>query len=110
MFLTKYLNALNKKIFYLNNYGDHIREFTYINDVTNLIIELRKKKKLELWYYNICSNKPIHLKKIIKLLNPDIPAEKIKKLGFQKADVYKTHGNNDKIKKKQILQDLQILI
>ena len=29
-----------------------------------------------------------------------MPAVKIKKLGFQKADVYKTHGNNDKIKKK----------
>ena len=101
MFFFKYLNAAyNKKIFYLNNYGDHIRDFTYINDVTNLIIELRKKKIEGSDTYNICSNKPIHLKKIIKLLNPDIPVVKIKKLGFQKADVYKTHGNNNKIKKK----------
>ena len=86
MFLIKYLNAAyNKKIFYLNNYGDHIRDFTYINDVTNLIIELRKKKIEGSDIYNICSNKPIHLKKIIKLLTPDTPVVKIKKLGFQKA-------------------------
>ena len=95
MFLIKYLNAsYNKKIFYLNNYGDHIRDFTYINDVTNLIIELRKKKIEGSDIYNICSNKPIHLKKVIKLLIPHAPTVKIKKLGFQKADVYKTHGNS----------------
>ena len=101
MFLTKYLNAAyNKKIFYLNNYGDHIRDFTYMNDVTDLIIKLRKRKIEGSDIYNICSNKPIHLKKVIKLLNPDTPIVKIKKLGFQKADVFKTHGNNNKIKKK----------
>ena len=60
MFLIKYLNAsYNKKIFYLYKYGDHIRDFTYINDVTNIIIELRKKKIEGSDIYNICSNKPI---------------------------------------------------
>ena len=89
MFLIKYLNAsYNKKIFYLNNYGDHIRDFTYINDVTNIIIELRKKKIEGSDIYNICSNKPIHLKNIIS--HSSRSNSKNKKLGFQKADVYKT--------------------
>ncbi|MDP7454933.1 MAG: NAD-dependent epimerase/dehydratase family protein, partial [Candidatus Peribacteraceae bacterium] len=35
MFMMKYLNATyNKsKVFYLNNYGNHFRDFTYIGDV-----------------------------------------------------------------------------
>ena len=101
MFLIKYLDAAyNKKTFFLNNYGNHIRDFTYINDVTKLIIELRRKKIIGADIYNICSNNPINLKKVIKFLVTKVPKVKIKKRGFQKADVYKTHGNNSKIKKK----------
>ena len=101
MFLIKYLDAAyNKKIFFLNNYGNHIRDFTYINDVTKIIIKLRGRKILGSDIYNICSNNPISLKKVIKLLSKNTPSVKIKKRGFQKADVYKTHGNNKKIKKK----------
>ena len=47
MFLIKYLDAAyNKKIFFLNNYGNHIRDFTYINDVTK-IIEVSSSNKLK---------------------------------------------------------------
>ena len=69
-------------------------------DVTKLLIKLRDKKIVGSDIYNICSNNPINLKKVIKLLSGNTPRVKIKKRGFQKADVYKTHGNNNKIKKK----------
>ena len=44
MFIMKYLDAFfNKKKFFLNNKGEHYRDFTYIKDVVSLIIKLSKK-------------------------------------------------------------------
>ena len=49
--------------------------------------------------FNVCSNKPLHLKKIIKFVENKIGKIKIKVLPYNEADVLKTHGNNHKIKK-----------
>mgnify|MGYP006082651767 CR=1 FL=1 len=99
MMILKYIEAsLNKKIFYLNNYGNHTRDFTYIKDVINImnkLFSLKTKKNHEI--FNICSNKPIKLNKIIQSLNVLTNIPKIKKIKFQKADVLKTHGSNKKI-------------
>ena len=98
MFMIKYLNSVyNKKKFYLNNFGRHIRDFTYIEDVTNILIKLRNKKINNQEVYNVCSNKPIGLIKIIKYFEKFSPKIKINKRKFQKADVYKTHGDNKRI-------------
>ena len=53
--------------------------------IKKVYIELRKKKIEGSDIYNICSNKPIHLKKVIKLLIPHAPTVKIKKLGLAKG-------------------------
>ena len=95
MFIMKYINSYRqKKVFYLNNYGNHLRDFTYINDVTkileNLTMKRKKIKKFEI--YNVCSNKPINLEKVIKFMNKNNIKPKLKKVGLQKADIYKTHG------------------
>ena len=48
--------------------------------------------------YNVCSNRPLKLFKIVKLITnyfEKLPI--IKQVGFQEADVFKTHGNNKKI-------------
>ena len=100
MFIMKYINSYRqKKVFYLNNYGNHLRDFTYINDVTkileNLTMKRKKIKKFEI--YNVCSNKPINLEKVIKFMNKNNIKPRLKKVGLQKADIYKTHGNNKKI-------------
>lgn len=102
MFLFKLLKSIfqNKK-FYLNNNGNHQRDFTHIDDVKNIIYKLIKKKfnnKFQL--FNVCSNKSINLRQLIteisKLtnLNP-----KIVKIQKHKADVLKTHGDNTEIVK-----------
>ena len=101
MFIIKYLDAAyNKKIFPLNNYGKHHRDFTYIDDVVKTILYLRKKKSIGFEVFNISSNKPVSLFKIIHFLRNKIPLVKIKKRGMQKADIYKTHGDNRKVIKK----------
>jgi len=103
MFMIKYLNAtFNKsKVFYLNNYGNHVRDFTYIKDVCKILKELLYiKLKHKHLILNICSNKPIKLTNIIKKID-DLTLNKprIKKRSLQKADILKTHGDNSLVKK-----------
>lgn len=101
MFMLKLLNAAYKKRkFFLNNKGNHYRDFTYIKDVISLVIKLRKVKNDKHEVYNICSNKPIGLKKVINFIGKFTPKTKIILRKKQLADIYKTHGNNTKIKKK----------
>ena len=102
MFMMKYLNATyNKsKVFYLNNYGNHFRDFTYINDVCKILKKLiYSKLKYKHLIINICSNKPLKLTKIIKEIdNLTLNKPKIKKRSLQKADILKTHGDNSLVK------------
>ena len=101
MFLMKYLTSSydNKSKFYLNNYGKHTRDFTYISDVSKIISKLiYSKKKLKHEIFNVCSNKPKKLNDIIKKVNFLTQKKpKLFKRKLQQADVVKTHGNNKKI-------------
>ena len=47
--------------------------------------------------FNICSNNPVSLKFILKLLDKEFGKPKIIKRTKQLADVYKTHGDNKKL-------------
>ena len=102
MFMMKYLASCynrNKK-FYLNNFGNHTRDFTYIQDVCNLVEKLifYKKRLKSNEIFNICSNKPIKLTDIVKKLNNlTLKKPHLYKRKLQQADVVKTHGNNKKI-------------
>ena len=101
MFIYKYLAAAyNKKKFFLNNYGNHFRDFTYIEDAINILIKLRNKKINKYEVYNVCSNNPYGLLKIIDFFKKKIPKVKIIKRKKDIADIYKTHGDNKKIIKK----------
>lgn len=102
MLMMKYLKSnLNKnKKFYLYNYGNHFRDFTYIQDVNNIIFRLIKKEFKNHQIFNICSNTPIKITNIIKIINELTGVKcKIFKTSLQKADILKTHGDNTKIKK-----------
>ena len=68
--MMKYINAHFKKTFQLNNFGKHIRDFTYVGDVVKILYLLIKnhKKLKSADVLNICSNKPVKLNKIIKLM------------------------------------------
>ena len=102
MMMMKYIDCFyKKKIFYLNNYGNHSRDFTYIGDVVNILYLLLKKHKKLKGYdlFNICSNKPINLKKIISFMKKNKICPKVKKVSLQKADILKTHGDNKKLLK-----------
>ena len=102
MLIYQYLGSIfnKKKIFYLNNFGNHTRDFTYIKDVCEIMYKtLNKKIDKQHQVFNICSNKPIKITSILKYIDMNFSIKpNIKKRKFQLADVKKTHGNNKKIK------------
>ena len=102
MVMYKILDSIYKKRkLNLHNFGKHIRDFTFINDIVDIIFLLSKKKKINKHFiFNICSSKPVHLLKILKMFSIKTKKKvKVNKIGFQKGDIYKTYGNNRKIKK-----------
>ena len=63
----------------------------------NIRFTKTKKKHLIL---NICSNKPVHLTKVIRQINKHTKRKlNILKRSLQKVDIIKTHGDNSLIKK-----------
>ena len=99
MFLFKLFKASqqNKK-FYLNNYGNHKRDFTYVKDAVKIVLKLVNYKIVNNEIFNICSNKPIKILDIIKYFKKKNNVE-VKLIEMHRADVKDTHGDNKKIKK-----------
>tara|TARA_B100002052_G_C15861099_1_gene590102 strand:- start:832 stop:1800 length:969 start_codon:yes stop_codon:yes gene_type:complete len=99
MFFYKSLNSIfNNKKLYLNNSGDHYRDFTYIKDVVKIIDKLLFiKLKKPFYSLNICSSRPIYLKKFLKITEKYSKKIKLVNVPAHPADVYKTHGSNIKL-------------
>ena len=105
MSLFKFTDSIIKsKKISLFNHGDHVRDFTYVDDVAASIIKLiRKSPKEKIPYsiYNIGSNNPQPLKKFLTIIENVLNKKaKIKSLPMQLGDVHKTHANVDALSKK----------
>ena len=100
MMIMKYLIASYKRLtFSLFNKGDHYRDFTYIEDAVKaclFLLNLNLKSKFEI--FNLCSSKPILITKVLNEINSYVNKPLIKKKPRDKADVYKTFGDNSKIR------------
>ena len=100
MLILKMLSFMKRnKIFELNNNGDHYRDFTYIKDVNKILLKLINKKDFKYKVYNICSSKPVFIKKAVKQFVNITGYNLIKNIKKNKLDVYKTFGDNNKIRK-----------
>ena len=104
MSLYKFTNSILKnKAIDIYNYGNHVRDFTYVDDVVKIIQKLIKKtpkKDIPFEIYNIASSSPKKLKYFIKIIEKNLKKTAKKKfLPLQKGDVYKTHASINKLKK-----------
>ena len=107
MFMLKLFKAyLGKKTFYLNNFGNHKRDFTYIHDVTAALYKIIKKIKKGHQILNICSNRPIKILDIINHFKKNYINVKLTKM--HRADVKDTHGSNKELK--ELIKILKYLI
>ena len=107
MFYSKVLDAAFKKTkLHINNHGNHSRDFTYIKDVNFILYRLLElKSSIGNEVINICSNKPLNIIKLVKIIENKSKKIKIYKRAMQKADVLKTHGDNTKIKKLKLIKN-----
>ncbi len=101
-FIKNFYNDLPIKVF---NHGKHKRDFTYIDDAINSVINLfliltKKQNKSFFEIYNIAKGKSEKLNDYIKFLEKEI-SSKFKKiyLDEQLGDVQNTFADIDKIKK-----------
>ena len=105
MALYKFSNNImkNKKVDLFNR-GNHIRDFTYIDDVVDqiiLLINKPSKNKIPYEIFNIASSKPIKLKKYINLIELSLQKKaKFKLLKKQPGDVVKTFASTKNIQSK----------
>ena len=100
MLILKLLkHAEQKKVFYLNGNGNYWRDFTYINDVVDIIFKLSKTNFKQDQIYNICNSKPVHIGKLVKMLSKKINFNKIVSSRKNNIEVFKTHGCNKKVLK-----------
>ncbi|MBI04993.1 MAG: protein CapI [Pelagibacteraceae bacterium] len=104
MALFKFTESIlnNKKVNLYNN-GSHVRDFTYIDDVTQGVynlIKIKNKNKIPYTVFNIANGKPITLMNFLKIIEKKLNKKaRIRKLILQKGDIYKTHASIAKIKK-----------
>ena len=100
MLMMKYMIAKkNNQKFILNNNGKHFRDFTYIFDVVEILTKLLSVKIKKNEVYNICSNNPLNVNKILNKLNKLYGKPMIEHKKRLSIEVLKTHGSNIKIKK-----------
>ena len=105
MSLFKFTKAiLSSNKVHLYNRGNHIRDFTYIDDVVNCIVKIVKKPslaKVPFQILNVGSNKPKHLKKYLKIVENTLQKKaKIINKNLQKGDIIGTQANIDQLTKK----------
>ncbi len=102
MALFKFVDNINKnKKIDVYNYGKHVRDFTYIDDLVEsiykIILSRKNNKNKKFKVYNIGSNNPIKLTNFISIIEKKI--KKVAKKNFlplQKGDIPKTHSDNNK--------------
>lgn len=105
MALFKFTKSIiNGEKIELFNKGNHIRDFTFIDDVTETIAKLinkPSKQKIPFEIFNIGNSKPEKLKSFLSIIEKNLGIKaKVKLLKLQKGDVHKTHANTIKISKK----------
>ena len=100
MMILKYIkSSVSHTIFNLHNNGNHKRDFTYIEDVNQILYKLIFSNKKKKSIYNVCSSRPIKITRILNIIDKFFLKPKIKFTGFQNADVLNTHGCNKRLVK-----------
>jgi UDP-glucuronate 4-epimerase len=105
MALFKFTDSIiNKKNIEVFNNGNHTRDFTYIDDVTEFVskaIMNIPNKEIPFEIFNVGNSKPEKLNKFIREIEKNLKIKsKRKNKDIQPGDVLKTHADISKISKK----------
>ena len=96
-------NIINNHPIELFNNGNHLRDFTYVDDIVDGISSLinkQSKKTIPYEIFNIGNGTPKKLLDYLKYIEKNLNKNsKTKKLPLQVGDIVKTHSNINKLKK-----------
>tara|TARA_B100001057_G_scaffold350919_1_gene352428 strand:+ start:1548 stop:2504 length:957 start_codon:yes stop_codon:yes gene_type:complete len=96
-------NILQNKTIYLNNFGKNLRDYTYVEDVTDFIFKLINKSKKQKNFYdifNIGGKKNISLLNVIKLIEKITNKKaKLKLVKKNKLDPFNSLASMNKLEK-----------
>ncbi len=96
-------NIIKNNPIELYNKGNHLRDFTYIDDIVDGIYSLinkQSKKTIPYEIFNIGNGTPKKLLDYLKYIEKNLNKKsKIKRLPLQVGDILKTHSNINKLKK-----------
>jgi UDP-glucuronate 4-epimerase len=100
MFFSIFLRKIfTKKNINLYNYGEYVRDFTYIDDVIDVFRKamfLNIKKKI----LNVCSSNPIKMNELIKIMRRILKIKIIINYkNSRKGEMTKTYGSNLRLQK-----------
>ena len=69
MLLLKIMtNLIKNKTINIYNYGKHLRDFTYIEDVIKIVFKISKLLNKKTNLFNICASNPIEINDVINLI------------------------------------------
>jgi UDP-glucuronate 4-epimerase len=95
IFLRNVYSGLKNKLF---NFGNYFRDFTYIDDVTE-VFYLSSFKKIKNITLNLCSSNPVKMIEVVNILKKRINKKfDILYLQKRKGEMLKTYGSNKKIR------------
>lgn len=101
MFFSIFLRKVfTRKNINLYNYGEYVRDFTYIDDVIDvfrkvMFLNIKKKKIL-----NVCSSNPIQMNELIKIIRRILKIKIIINYkNSRKGEMTKTYGSNLRLQK-----------
>ena len=96
-------NIINNHPIELFNNGNHLRDFTYVDDIVDGISSLinkQSKKTIPYEIFNIGNGTPKKLLDYLKYIEKNLnKISKTKKLPLQVGDIVKTHSSINKLKK-----------
>ena len=100
IFVTYLKKVYKKEKFYLYNNGEYTRDFTYVEDVCEILKRFIKIGKIRGNIINICSSKPIKIKKILPIIDLyNLKRSRVENKPLRKGEMIKTYGNNNLLRK-----------
>ncbi len=100
IFITYLKKATKSQEFFLYNNGNYIRDFTYVEDLCEILRRFVKINKIKNNIINICSSKPIKIKKILPIIDfYNFNKAKVTKKPIRRGEMKKTFGDNSLLKK-----------
>ena len=101
MLILKMLTYIRKnKELSIYNFGNYLRDFTYVEDVVEILFKLSLKKNLKIKTFNICASKPIKINDLLKIFKKFLKRSfKIKYFPKRKGEMLVTYGSNENLLK-----------